>query len=158
MTTTKDKDEVEVQKFFLWIKKTILRVKTEGNPIYLIRYSLLTTPWFAVKLHRILMSDDECLHDHPWSFISIILWGGYHEITQTVINLGRLKPLKVLVREHYGPGSILWRPSPWPHRLEVTKPATTIVITFKRTRDWGFYTANGWVFWEKFVRSGRGCE
>ena len=69
---------------FLWFKKMILRIRLEGlaeneSPIYLIRWSLFTCRWFAIKLHRILLSDDDCMHDHPWSFTSFVLWGGYIE-------------------------------------------------------------------------------
>lgn len=69
------------QRFWFFFRKTILRIKNEYGPIYLIRYSILSTPWFAIKLHNIMMNDDDCVHDHPWSFLSIILKGGYWEFT-----------------------------------------------------------------------------
>lgn len=137
------------QRYLLFFRKTILRIKNEEGPIYLIRYSLLTTPWFAIKLHKILLSDDDCMHDHPWSFISIILKGGYYEFTPN---------------RHgwfYGPGSILWRPQPWIHRLEVNDlygPTISLVITFKKVRIWGFITPKGWKPWYEYIREGRKCE
>lgn len=46
---------------------------------YMRRY-LLRTPWFGVRLHRILRADtNPHCHDHPFSFVSIMLWGGYRE-------------------------------------------------------------------------------
>lgn len=143
----KEKADEHRERFLHVFKKTILRVclADREGPIYLIRYSLLTTPWFAVKLHRIFLSDDDCSHDHPWSFISFILWGGYVEETPAGKRL-------------YGPGCVLWRPTPSIHRLEVFQPATTLVITFKKTREWGFYTPSGWKHWITYIRSGSKCE
>lgn len=63
-------------------KKIIYRGGTHGDgKAYLVRYSLrwFSCKWWAVKVHNILLSDDACLHDHPWHFLSIILWGGYLE-------------------------------------------------------------------------------
>jgi hypothetical protein len=154
----KEKEDEERSRF-LWIfKKTILRIRDEArdNPIYLIRYSLMTTPWFAIKLHRILLSDDDCLHDHPWDFISVILWGGYVEETFSIINGYTYRHTRS--RKRYGPGSFLWRPSPSPHRLIISKPATTLVITFRKKRKWGFYTPTGWKHWITYIRSGSKCE
>lgn len=85
------------------------------------------------------------MHDHPWSFISIILKGGYIEHTP--------KDKKL-----YGAGSILYRPTPSIHKLEVFQVTTTLVITFKRIREWGFYTSNGWVQWMSYIRSGQKCD
>jgi hypothetical protein len=66
-----------------WFKKQWERfryvVKTGDSP-YLIRYRLLKTPWFGIYLHHILRSDlDRCLHDHPFCFWSLVLWGRYTE-------------------------------------------------------------------------------
>jgi len=145
LSTKYPKDDESRERFLLLFKKTVLRIRNQEGAIYLIRYTLFTCSLFSVKVHRILISDDDCLHDHPWSFISIIIKGGYVEHT--------FKGKKL-----YGAGSILWRKAPAPHRLEVFQPATTLVITFKRVRDWGFYTPSGWKLWSSYVRSGQKCE
>ena len=129
----------ERERVFLWIKKLTLRIREGDFPVYLIRYSLFKCPWFAVKLHKIILSDEDYFHDHPWSFISIILKGGYIEHTPERSRL-------------YGAGSILWRPSPSIHKIQVYQPATTLVITFKKTRTWGFYTGSGFVKWFDFYK------
>jgi hypothetical protein len=50
-----------------------------GTP-YMDRF-VLQTPWFEVRLHHILRSDDDrALHDHPFSFTSLLLTGGYREV------------------------------------------------------------------------------
>src|SRR5579859_1618768 len=65
--------------------------RTDGEP-YLVRYFLWRPDWAAklgldskklgrIYLHHFLSSDhDKSLHDHPWSFASLILWPGYREI------------------------------------------------------------------------------
>jgi hypothetical protein len=157
------KEDEERKRFWYLFKKTVLRIRDgKENPVYLIRYSIFTCPWFAIKLHRIMLSDDDCMHDHPWSFISIILSGGYFEHSfvnrsRSVLSLGTISPTW---KRWYGIGSILWRPSPSIHKLELPegKTATTIVITFKKKRQWGFYTPSGWKVWFEYIRSGQKCE
>ena len=51
-----------------------------GN--YLIRLHLVQTPWFSLMLHWILAPDPvRHLHDHPVSFWSLVVRGGYVERT-----------------------------------------------------------------------------
>lgn len=135
-------DTEKVKKIFGFIKKTII---TRGdNEQYLIRYSIFKCRWFAVKVHNLLISDDDCLHDHPWKFISLILRGGYVEHTE---NGKRI----------YHPGNILVRPANFKHRLEICQHAWTLVITFKKVRQWGFWTKSGFVLWTKY-KSEKHCE
>ena len=37
---------------------------------------------FNIFIHRFLKSDPDDLHDHPWAFRTIILFGGYWEFTE----------------------------------------------------------------------------
>lgn len=47
---------------------------------YLWRLRIIQTPWFGVYLHRMDGPDSRwTLHDHPWSFVSFVLRGGYIE-------------------------------------------------------------------------------
>lgn len=63
----------------------------------MIRYKLLHTPWFGLYFHRIMRSDmGRHFHDHPWSFLSLILRGGYTEHTPRG-------------SERFSSGRILWR-------------------------------------------------
>lgn len=132
-------------KFKFLKKKVITRLTNGDKTPYMIRWNLFQCPWFSIKLHKILLSDDACLHDHPWSFISFILKGGYVEQSS-----GYVKKL-------YGAGSILYRPAHYAHRLDIFQPAYTLVITFKKTREWGFYTPDGWVRHYEYSQSNR-CE
>lgn len=144
-------------------KKTIIH--REDNKPYMIRRTLFTCPWFSIKLHTLLISDYDCLHDHPWAFISIILRGGYVEYRAKEYGWKttkeRHKPLKTewvpldMTSKIYHPGSILFRPANYKHKLEIHQPATTLVITFKKTREWGFITPKGWIPWRNYSSSQR---
>jgi len=141
-------------------KKKIIR--RGNNEAYLVRYSFLwlSCKWWAVKVHHILLSDDACPHSHPWAFISIMLWGGYleHRLTKEPnYNLSE-PPFKEIKTQHsYSFGSILWRPKNTIHRLELVKPCWTLVVTFRKVQDWGFYTPKGFVQHEQYNEDG-GCE
>ena len=143
---------------FLWIKKKVI-TRWNRKP-YLIRYTLMTTPWFSVKIHKILESDDYCLHDHPWSFLSIVLKNGYTEYSFGK-NLGYVKypgeKMRAPFKKQIKAPAILFRRANWAHRLEIDKPATTLVITFKKTRQWGFFTTKGWVKWFNYRQENQ-CE
>lgn len=133
-------------------------IQREDNKDYLIRYSLPTASWmpFSIKIHKILLSDDDCLHDHPWKFFSLILSGGYFEYTPPVdqhkIDLTRTYNGVEMIKKWHGPMSFLVRPAHWIHRLELKEgnPTWTFVITFKKTKDWGFFTKNGFINWMNY--------
>lgn len=125
----------------LYKKKVIYK---EDNKPYLIRYTLLTSRLFSIKIHNILLSDYDCQHDHPWSFFTIILKGGYVEYNPKGSRL-------------YGAGSILYRPAKYIHRLDIFQSTWTFVITFKKVREWGFWTNNGFVKWFNYS-STNNCE
>jgi hypothetical protein len=109
----------------------------------------------AVRVHEILRSDsDRHMHNHPWKFCSIILNGGYQEVTPEA---GRERSKK------YGAGSILFRTEKSRHRLVLNEvltgefvdaghirvfqvkpvPVTTLFITFRYVQKWGFFLDDG---------------
>ena len=48
--------------------------------VYLRRWRLWRGRFFSVCLHRFMAPDQSaCAHDHPWPFVSLVLWGGYVE-------------------------------------------------------------------------------
>jgi len=122
---------------------------------YLFRWFVIPrNRWFNIYLHKIVRSDDDrALHDHPWLNCSIVLKGGYIEIT------GK----KWLWR---GAGSIVFRRAKALHRLAIHSAVPvcwTLFITGPRIRDWGFACPKGWVHWKDFTGGangeivGRGC-
>lgn len=147
-------------------KKVIER--TAGVP-YLIRWNLFglgeDSNLFSIKVHKILQSDDECMHDHPWAFVSIILKGGYTEITkrnEEAYKRGFVNPewdkksILVVLSKKILPGAILYRPAYWVHKLKIDQPAWTLVFTFRKIKSWGFFTKAGFIDWKKYSRE-RDC-
>lgn len=116
----------------------------DGDSPYLTRYTLLDTSLFQACVHIFHRSDGDELHDHPWPFVSVILWRGYIEETPKG-------------RRHKWPGMILFRGAKHVHRVElVGVNAVTLVFMGPRERPWGFFTAQGWQFWRDYFRE-KGC-
>jgi hypothetical protein len=54
----------------------------DGDSIYMTRYAFPRILGLVrMCLHVFHRSDADELHDHPWPFVSIILWRGYNEVT-----------------------------------------------------------------------------
>lgn len=118
---------------------------------YLTRWILLKREKWAIYFHKFHRSDADDLHDHPWSFISIILWRGYNEVT-----FGANKDERVTRRIY--PGQIIFRKATHTHRVVLTgnKPAYTLVIRFAHTRYWGFYIGKHWQDFREYFKN-QGC-
>jgi hypothetical protein len=91
-----------------------------------------------VFLHRFHRSDgDDALHDHPWPFTSVILWGGYweHAIGQD----------GVIRKRWYGPGRVLTRKADWKHRTELPagRDCWTLIFRGMKERSWFFHCLAG---------------
>jgi hypothetical protein len=107
---------------------------------YLKRWYLFRSKSIGVFLHRFYRSDeDRALHDHPWAFITFIIWRGYIEHTPKGVS-------------RKWPGMICYRPATWRHRVELVydKPAWTLVVRFKEHRMWGFWEKTGFIAWNKW--------
>lgn len=129
---------------FIWVifsfKKTILYrdvnisttdISSYMNIPYLIRYTLLSCKWFTIKIHKALISDPDEPHDHPWNYLSIILWGGYWE--EKVIR-GCRHDNTYTIKQWYKPLSILYRKGDKLHKLIIPegKYCLSLIITFKK--------------------------
>ncbi len=95
----------------------------------------------SARVHRILRSDDDrVFHDHPWSYLTIILKGGYWEVRPQFDKSG------IYIRDDrrwHGPGSVLFRSAKSWHRLELPEGQTawTLFITGRYQQGWGFLTS-----------------
>jgi len=124
---------------------------SDGKTVYIDRVSLITTPWFSVKFHRIFRPDQQRdLHDHPWSFLSIILRGHYVEDVphhcghQSCPFIGDPEPER---RRWFN-----WKRAEDSHTIKWVSrsPVWTLVICGPVRRIWGFYAKTGWVAWNKY--------
>lgn len=125
---------------------------SEVDSEYILRLHVVKTPWFAVCLHWIRKADAEpWLHDHPVSFLSLILRGGYAELRAT------------------GDGDIGHKVHRWfnfvrasskdRHRIIFTRHNTlTLCFMGPKTREWGFHMPEGWVMWKDYYKRLRAGE
>lgn len=121
------------------------------NPL-VIRWILFRIPAFGIMLHKLCRSDyDRALHNHPWPFVTIILRGGYTEVHDQTND-------RQETREWRGPGSVLLRPGQWRHRVEMNRPAWSLVITGRRFQQWGFFLPEGWCWWRRHNPELNICE
>lgn len=91
------------------------------------RYVVFKSRLLNVYLHQLSCPNPHphC-HDHPWSFVTVLLKGGYLELIGTSDFVRR-------------PGQVLYRRAE--HLHSVTTPYGTswsLVFTGPRGRDWGF--------------------
>jgi hypothetical protein len=112
---------------------------------YLMRIRIIQTPWFGVYLHKIGTPDSRpTLHDHPWNFVSVVLWGGYDEMVPWIKHADQQ-----LIRPHV----VRWinrkraEDFHFISRLHRT-PTWTLMFTGRRRRVWGYRDGDG--VWTQF--------
>lgn len=120
-----------------------------GSNPYMHRWYLVpTNPWVKVYVHKFLRSDDDrALHDHPWSFVSVILRGGYVEISESSEHKTTLLCRSSIfdVRSPFWRRAIVFRPATYRHRVSllinqgVEQPCWTLIVTGPHVREWGFW-------------------
>jgi len=131
----------------------------------LLRHIIVKGPLFGLCVHKLCRSDyDRALHDHPWWFISLVLWGGYLEVTAP--DPGRDAFIErrgdATIRDpglrFRGPMSLAFRPAEWRHRVVIPgrsgpdgppRAALTLVLMGPRIRKWGFWVDGKWCWWRR---------
>ena len=136
-----------------WERKKLIYDRVDGE-LYLTRYYLFlkerTKFPFNVFLHKFHKSDDIVLHDHPWSFFTLILKGGYWEWRPQFDAQGQ----KVgEIAKWCGPGSFRWARANQFHRVELDPDVEcwTLFCPGVKQRDWGFLVRNRWIQWEQYL-------
>jgi hypothetical protein len=145
-------------KFFLnWLekigRKRIVMDRQNSEP-YLERYYLFLKDRkrfpFNVFLHKFLKSDPDDVHDHPWSYATLILKGGYYEWIPQFDETGSLS---CEICKWRGAGHFrICRPTSY-HRVEL-KPGVTAWTLFMpgpQTREWGFLVKDQWIHNENYL-------
>jgi hypothetical protein len=124
----------------------------DGKVPYLIRYYLFLKERknfpFNITLHKVLVSDEPTLHDHPWSYATLILKGGYYENTPN----GRF---------WRGPGHFRYRSASDLHYLELDRdadgneiPCWSLFFMGRKAGAWGFIKNGIWVHNKDYLARG----
>ena len=98
---------------------------------------------FNITLHKVMVSDEPVLHDHPWGYATLILKGGYWEhIPLRDENTGGVTGSTKVWR---GPGHFRIRSADDLHWLELEKdeagneiPCWSLFFMGKKKKEWGF--------------------
>lgn len=132
-----------------------LTLRRADGQVYLDRWGIGHDRIGGVLLHRMEAPDPGIdLHDHPWTFVSIVLWGGYTELraearlAQDFARLAENSPdcrRGTEVRRRLGSARMM--------RLDECHTITrlhrrrcwTLVLKGPRRRSWGFYLPGGYM-------------
>lgn len=116
------------------------------------RLHLLKTPFGAVCLHWLAGADpDPHLHDHPTSFLSIVLRGGYVE--------HRAKGAQNRIVARHWFNFIKASPEDRHRILDVLPGTLTLCFMGPKVRDWGFHIRGQFIPWRDYYRAkGTGCS
>lgn len=103
--------------------------------------------WFRVYLHVFYASDDDPdPHDHPADYLTVVLWGGYWDETWS-------RARQVIRRVLMFPGRIARRRAEHIHRAHLLGTrAWTLFFFGRRRRDWFFWTVDGPIYWEDYLK------
>jgi hypothetical protein len=122
---------------------------TFTDSAYITRLHILKTPWFAICLHWLNTPDPEPYsHDHPVTFLSLILRGWYREERRT-----HGKPLHVTRHRWFN----FIRATPEDCHTIIAMAPNTLTLCFMgpKIREWGFHTNKGWVGWKDYYAKQR---
>lgn len=121
---------------------------TEVDSEYITRLHVIKTPLFAICVHWIKKPDPEPYqHDHPVSFISFILSGGYKEF--------RFKNKAYADITRFWINTFSASPEDRHTITDVAPNTVTLCFMGPKTRDWGFHTPEGWVMWKDYYAKQR---
>lgn len=132
-------------RWALWKRMTI---PCENGLLYLARLRVVQTPLFGVYVHDIYEPDaDRDPHNHPWSFVSVVLRGHYVErLFGDPIN----KPHSYEERR-YNRFSAHKMGRSSAHRITIASPGLkTLILVGPRRSGWGFFTAQGYTPWQRY--------
>lgn len=124
---------------------------TDVDSKYIVRLHVVKTPWCAVCVHWILTPDAEpYLHDHPVTFLSLILRGWYTE-ERLVGAFGQLE-----LRRHRWWNFIRARRDDKHCIIRVPSGgATTLCLMGPKRQEWGFTVNGEWVYWKDYYAKQR---
>lgn len=86
--------------------------------------------FITIRLHHWIASDDlRYPHNHPWWYISCILYGYYIEHVNDQKIICKVGSIKFYTANHI-------------HKVQILKPCWSLVITGMEVNNWGFFVNN----------------
>lgn len=135
-------------------RKRIIYDRVNNEP-YLERYYVFLKERasfpFNVFLHKFLKGDPDDVHDHPWSYFTLILLGGYYEWIPQFNPDGTTS---CEICKWRGPGHFrICSPNSY-HRIELKAGVTpwTLFMPGPKQREWGFLVNNKWIQHEQYLK------
>lgn len=134
-------------------RKRIVLDRQSQEP-YLERYYLFLKDRkrfpFNIFLHKFLKSDPDDVHDHPWTYATLILKGGYYEWVPKFNNQGIMIGQ---IRHWRGPGHFRVCHATSYHRIELIDGVTcwTLFMPGPQKREWGFLVKNNWIHNDQYL-------
>jgi len=141
----------DTRKFGFWRWQEILDDPEQGP--YITKLYLWRTPWQQTSIHWLHRKDPGGdLHDHPRSFISILLRGGYTEQISVFHPVQWFSDTIPYVSHVFRSAfSIAFRKAETAHAIVDVDPGTvSLVLWGRKRRPWGFHTRLGWVPWKVY--------
>lgn len=140
-----------------WIKKhnpwRNFNLVDENGQTYLGRKGITFKNLGGIYIHHIETPDPGTwLHDHPWTFWSYIISGGYHEEYNEISERGDERYIIAPTDTDRQNRGRYWKKHTLhhitlgtAHRITHVQPNTkTIILKGPIRRPWGFYTNTGW--------------
>lgn len=142
-------------RWAVWQRMTI---PCKDGTDYLVRLRIIQTPLFGIYLHDIHEDDgDRDPHNHPWSFLSLVVRGQY---TERVYPDPRLHPYAYAEKTHRRL-SVHRMGRKAAHRITDASPGLkTLILTGPRKATWGFFrptsspvgTLGSFIDWQDYER------
>ena len=129
-------------------------IDRQNNEPYLERYYVFLKDRknfpFNIFLHKFLKSDPDDVHDHPWTYFTIILKGGYYEWIPQFDSTGQKYGEIGYWR---GPGHFRHSSATSYHRIELdpTVECWTLFMPGPQRREWGFLVDNKWIHNNRYL-------
>jgi hypothetical protein len=104
---------------------------------YVIRW-MIETPLGSLRVHHWLGPDDDrAFHDHPWWFLTFVVWGGYADVNPDGTDVLRAPAVRFRRAHHQ-------------HTVQpFARDTWTVMFTGSKTRTWGFWREG------KFVKANK---
>lgn len=123
------------------------------------RRTLVSTRWFKLLVHRFVANaGDEAPHDHPRSFLTVVVRGGYDDIQpcprcREGFDFECLHPDHAGIVDEVRAPTLRYRRAEHAHVTKAgPKGATTVVVMGPLRREWGFFRDGRWYPWRTFER------